>query len=91
MILTNPATPFPFDYNIEQRGDRLVLFAPAAVKGEPQPLPPAAAAAAAATQRTAAAAAAERLKRHGGYNAPPKRVIVAGYAAEEIAVRCARR
>lgn len=52
----------------------------------PQPHP-----AAEALFRNAAAAAQERLKRHGGYNAPPKRIIVAGYRAVDVPVRDAWR
>lgn len=37
--------------------------------------------------RAAATAAAERLKRSSGYNAPPKRVIMAGYTAADVHVR----
>ncbi|EFJ41792.1 hypothetical protein VOLCADRAFT_98169 [Volvox carteri f. nagariensis] len=61
-------------------GDVLVMFVPARVAGVPQ-----ASTATAALFPPAAAAAAERIRRHVGYNAPPKRVIMAGYRWQDVA------
>lgn len=62
-------------------GDELVMFVPARVQGVPQASP-----GTAALYPPAAAAAAERIKRHSGYNAPPKRVIMAGYRWQDVPV-----
>ncbi|GIL87972.1 hypothetical protein Vretifemale_16019 [Volvox reticuliferus] len=59
--------------------DMLIMFVPARVAGLPQ-----ASSATAALFPPAAAAAAERIKRHGGYNAPPKKVIMAGYQWQDV-------